>query len=388
MSENVFIIGAGETKFGELWERSLREIAVEAGLKAIENAGIYSKDVQVLYGSNSLGGTINAQNDIGSLIADFSGIASNHIPAIRIEASTASGAAAVREAYLGIKSGEIDCAIVGAVEKMTDLYGNEMLDHLGTLLDREWEAFFGATPAALAALSARKYMHDFNVPKEKLMSISVNDHLNATMNPDAQYRNKLTMETAMGSTMVADPLNIMDCSPMSDGAAALVMCSESFMKKNKKEGIKIMSSAVSQDFLALHSRNSYYTMDSTVLAAKSALEKSGIKHKDVSFVELHNSFSIYGLTAIEDLGFAEKGKGKQVIDEGIGVNDSLPINPSGGLKAKGNPIGAVGVGQFVEAVTQLRGKAGQRQVKDAKFGMLHNIAGTGSTSYVHIVGGE
>ena len=387
LSEDVYIIGAGETKFGELWERSLRELAVEAGLRAIESAGIYSKDVQLLYGSNSLGGTINSQNDIGSLIADFSGIASNHIPAIRIEASSASGAAAVREAYLGIRSGEYDCVMVGAVEKMTDLYGTEMLDHMGTMLDREWEAFFGGTPAAMAALSARKYMLDFNVPKEELLSMSVNDHNNASMNPDAQYRNKITMEAAMESTMVAEPLNMMDCSPMSDGAAALVLCSGSFLRKRKLEGVKILSSAISQDFLALHSRRSIYTMDSTVLAARTAFERAGLKQKDISFAEVHDSYSIYGLTALEDLGFAEKGKAREVIDAGIGLGGPLPINPSGGLKAKGNPIGAVGVGQFVEAVSQISGKAGQRQVKDARVGLLQNVAGTGSTSIVHIVGG-
>lgn len=388
LSEDVYIIGAGETKFGELWERSLRELAVEAGLKAVENAGVYSKDVQILYGSNSLAGTINAQNDIGSLIADFSGIASNHIPAIRIEASSASGAAAVREAYLAIRSGEYDCVMVGAVEKMTDLYGPEMLDHVSTLLDREWEAFFGATPAAMAALTARKYMHDFGVEKEQLMTIPISDHNNASMNPDAHYRNKLTMESAMGATMIAEPLNMMDCAPMSDGAAALVIASGSFMKKNRLNGVRILSSGISQDFLALHSRNSIYTMDSTVLAARQAMEKAGVKHKDISFVEVHDSYSIYGLTAIEDLGFAKKGKADEVVQSGIDIKGALPLNPSGGLKAKGYPIGAAGVSQFVEGVLQLTEKAGQRQVKGARYGMMHSVAGTGSTSLVHIIGGE
>ena len=155
---DVYIIGAGETKFGELWEKSLRELAVEAGLRAVENAGIFTKDIKALYGSNSLAGTINGQENIGSLLSDFSGIADQNIPAIRIEASTASGGAAVREAFLAVKSGEYDVVMVGGVEKMTDIYGSDILDMTSSLLDREWEAFFGATPAALAAMSARKYM--------------------------------------------------------------------------------------------------------------------------------------------------------------------------------------------------------------------------------------
>ena len=388
LSENVFVIGAGETKYGELWEKSLRDLAVEAGLKAIENAGIYSRDVQILYGSNSLAGIINGQENIGSLIADFAGIASGNIPAIRIEASSASGGAAVREAYLAIKSGEYDVAVVGGVEKMTDIFGNEVLDMMSSLLDREWEAFFGATPAALAAISARKYMKDFNVKKEALAMMSVNDHANASLNPNSHFKNKITLDQALNATSVAEPLNLMDCSPVTDGASAIVLASESYLKKNKLNGMKILASAISQDYLALHSRNSIYTLDSTRIAADEAFRRSGLKREDVSFVELHDSYSIYGLMELEDLGFAKKGEAHKLVNEDIRLGGRLPVNPSGGLKAKGNPLGATGVGQFVEAFLQLKGKADKRQVKDARYGLLQNMAGTGSTSVVHIVGGD
>ena len=387
MSE-VYIIGSGETKYGELWDRSLREIAVEAGLKAVENAGIYSRDIQILYGSSSLSGTVNGQNDIGSLIADFSGLASNNIPAVRVEASSASGAAAVREAYLAIRSGEYDVAMVGGVEKMTDIYGSEMLDMMSTTLDREWEAFFGATPAALAAMSARKYMADFHVDKETLSMISVNDHENASKNPSAHYRNKLTLDAAMNSTMVADPLNIMDCSPISDGASALVLASDGYMRKNGMEGVRIEGSGIAQDYLALHSRASLYRLDSTAIAARKALDQANVRNDDISFVELNDSYSIYGLMALEDLGFAKKGSAKDLVPDEISLKGRIPVNPSGGLKAKGNPMGATGVGQFVEAYLQFRGKAGERQIKDPEHAMLHNMAGSGSTSIVHIVGGD
>ncbi len=386
MLNNVYIIGAGETKFGELWDKSLRNLAVEAGLKAIENAGVYSKDIDAIYGANGLAGTINEQENIGALIADFSGLSNEGIPALRVEASTASGAAAVREAYLSIKSGEYDLVVVGGVEKMTDIHGSSILEKMSSILDREWEAFFGATPAAMAALIARKYMNDFNVEKEALSMFSVNDHLNASKNPDAQYRNKLTLEQAMGATPIADPLNMMDCSPISDGAAAIVLASENFVKKNKKEGVKILSSAVAEDYLSVGSRESIYTLNSAKLAAEKAFKKAGIKRDDISFLEVHDSFSIYGLLELEDLGFAEKGKAKNMVYDDIKLNGRLPVNPSGGLKAKGDPYGAVGIGQVVDAYKQLMEKAGEGQIKNARYALLHNMAGTGASSIVHILG--
>lgn len=385
---DVYIVGAGETKFGELWEKSLRELAVEAGLRAIENAGVFSRDVEVLYGSNSLAGIINGQENIGALLSDFSGIAENNIPAIRIEASTASGGAAVRQAYLAIKSGEYDLVMVGGVEKMTDVYGSEILDLTSSVLDREWEAFFGATPASLAAISARKYMTDFKVEKDALAMMSINDHLNASKNPNAQFKNKLRLEQALNAVPVAEPLNMMDCSPVSDGAAALIIASEDYVRKNKLDGVKILSSADAQDYLAVHSRKSLYTLESAKVASRKALERAKLKIDDISFAEIHDSYSIYGLMELEDLGFTEKGKAKDLVYEDIKLDGRIPINPSGGLKAKGNPLGATGVGQFVEAYRQVKGKAGERQVKDPRYAMLHNMGGTGSMSVVHIVGGE
>ena len=386
LSNEVYIIGAGQTKFGELWNKSLRNLAVEAGLKAIEDAGIYSRDVDAIYGANSLAGVINQQENIGALITDFSGLSADGIPSLRVESSTASGGAALRDAYLSIKSGEYDVVVVGGVEKMTDIHGSDILEKSSSILDREWEAFFGATPAAMAALIARKYMHDFNVEKEALSMFSVNDHLNGSKNPDAQFRNKLTIQQAMNATAVADPLNMMDCSPLSDGAAALVLASESYTKKNNREGIRILSSAVAEDYLAVGSRKSIYTLNSTKLAVEKAFRKAQIKRSDISFMEVHDSFSIYGLLELEDLGFAEKGKAKDLVYDEIKLDGSIPVNPSGGLKAKGDPYGAVGVGQAVDAYKQLMGKAGDNQIKDAGYALIHNMAGTGSSSVIHILG--
>ncbi len=250
------------------------------------------------------------------------------------------------------------------------------------------EGFFGATPAAIAALICNKYMRDFKVDKESLSMMSVNDHLNGSKNPDAHYRNLLTLEAAMNSTAVSEPLNLMDCCPLSDGAAALVLVSESYMKKNNREGVRILSSSVSQDYLAFHSRKSLYTFDSTKIAARKAFGRSKLKPSDISFAEIHDSYSIYGLFELEDLGFAEKGKAKDLVYEDIKLNGSIPVNPSGGLKAKGNPFGATGIGQFVDADQQLKGKGKDRQVKSPSNALLHSMSISGSTSVVHILGGD
>ncbi len=388
LSKSVYIIGAGEAKYGELWDRSLRDIAVEAGLKAVEDAGIRTRDLGAIYMSNSLGGDISRQEHLSALMSDHAGISSEYIPSMRIEASTASGGAAIREGYLAIKSGEYDIVMVGGAEKMTELYGNENIDITSSILDREWEAFEGGTPAALAALSARKYLKDFNVPKEALAKLSVNDHLNASLNESAHFRNKITVQQALNATLIAEPLNLMDCAPLSDGASSVILASEEYVKKNSIEGVKILSSAMSQGPFALHSRECLYTVEPTKLAARKALKDANMKNSDVSFVEVHDSYNIYGLIALEDLGFAEKGKAKELIEEGISLNDRLPVNPSGGLKAKGFPYGATGVGQAVEAYLQLKGRANKRQIKDAKTAMIHNMAGSGVASVVHILGVE
>jgi acetyl-CoA C-acetyltransferase len=385
---NVYIIGVGEAKYGELWEKSLREIAVEAGLEAVESAGIRTKDLGAIYMGNALGGDISMQEHLSALMSDHAGIASEYIPSVRVETSTASGASAFREAYLGIRSGEFDLAMVGGAEKMTELYGNEIIDITSSIIDREWEAFIGATPAALAALSAKKYMTDFGVPKDILAQISVNDHFNASLNENAHFRNKITIDQALGATPIAEPLNLMDCAPLSDGASSLILASEKYVKEHGIEGVKVMGSGISQGPFALHSRESLYTIEPTRIASESALKQAGLSLKDISMVEIHDSYSIYGLMALEDLGFAKKGKASEIIQNGIGLDSALAVNPSGGLKAKGFPYGASGVGQIVEAYYQLKNKAGKRQIKSAKYAMTHSQAGSGAAALVHILGVE
>lgn len=381
---DVYVIGAGESKYGELWDRSLRDITVEAGLKAVESAGLRTKDLDIIYAGNSLGGIISKQEHLGALIADHAGLSGEDIPAIKIEASTASGAAAIHQAYMALKSGEIDVAMVIGAEKMTELYGNEMIDITSSILDREWESFVGGTPAAMAALSARLYMETFNVRREDLAKISINDHENASMNPVSHFKNKLSMKGALNSVWISEPLSLMDCAPMSDGASGIIMASENFVKREKMEGIKILASEMSQGSFSIQSREEIYTIDTARKASEKAFKKAGISPGKINHLELHNSYSIYGLMQIEDLGFAEKGKAKEIVESGIGINGHLPINSSGGLKAKGYPFGAVGVGQMVESYLQLMGKAGQRQIKGVERSLVYSMAGSGSASVVHI----
>ncbi len=382
----VAIIGAGETKYGEHWEKSLRDLAVEAGLKAIEDSSIYAEDIQAIFGGNMSAGSFVGQDHVGALIADFAGLAETKIPAMRVEAACASGAAALHAGYLAVASGMYDLVLVGGVEKMTDLPGNMATDILAGAADREWEVFLGATFPALGAMMARRYMHEYGLKIEQLALLPVIAHEHGSRNPDAHLRNKITVDTVLNAPMVADPLTIMHCSPVSDGAAAVVLAPAEMAKKYTDTPIKISASAVANDYISLHSRPSLTTQVATVEAGKRAYKMAKKEPKDIDFVELHDAFSIIALEALEDLGFAKKGEGIKLAEEGeLNLGGKLPYNPSGGLKAKGHPVGATGVGQVVEIVKQLRNEAEGRQVDGAEVALAHNVGGTATTTVVHIL---
>lgn len=382
----VAIIGAGETKYGEHWEKSLRDLAVEAGLKALEDAGIYSEDIQALFGGNMSAGSFVGQDHVGALIADFAGLAEKQIPAFRIEAACASSAAALHAGYLAVASGMYDIVLVGGVEKMTDLPGEMATDILAGASDREWEVFFGATFPALGAMMARRYMHEFGLTIEQLSLLPVIAHKHGAMNPDAHFQREISVDDVLNAPMVADPLTLMHCSPVSDGAAAVVLAPAEIAKKYTDSPIKISASTVANDYISLHSRSSLVKSPSTIIAGKKAYKMAKKEPKDIDIVEIHDAFSIIALEGLEDLGFAKKGEGIKLAEEGqLYYDGDLPYNVSGGLKAKGHPVGATGVGQVVEIVKQLRNEAGKRQVPDARVGLAHNVGGTMTTSIVHIL---
>ncbi|MCK4348074.1 MAG: thiolase domain-containing protein [Thermoplasmatales archaeon] len=383
---DVAVIGVGLTKFGELWDKSFRQLTAEAGSKAIFDAGIEGKEIDAMYVGSMSSGRFVGQEHVGALVADASGFSHVHIPSTRVEGACASGGLAVREGYLSIASGMNDVVVVGGIEKMNDVGGNAATETLATAADQEWEAFFGATFPALYAMIATKHMHDYGTTKEQLAQVAVKNHANGALNPYAQYQREIKLETVLNATTVAYPLGLFDCSPVTDGAASVVLCAADKAKEYTDKAVKIIASGQASDTLSLHGRRDICTLDSTVYAAKMAYKQAKLTPKDIDLAEVHDCFTIAEICAIEDLGFVEKGQGGKAVENKITTLDgSLPVNTSGGLKAKGHPVGATGVAQIVEIALQLRGDAEKRQVNDAKIGLAHNVGGSGATCTVHIM---
>src|SRR3989344_1601199 len=287
---SVSIIGAGLTEFGEHWERSFRELIAEAGIKAIQDSGIEGKDIQAAYGGCMASGRFIGQEHIGALIADQLGL--NPIPSTRLEAACASGGVALRNGYLAVSSGHHDIVAVGGVEKMTEVGVGEAGFALGGAGDQETELFHGATFPALYALMARKHMQEYGTTEEQMASVAVKNHKNAMHNHYAQFHKEFTIEDVMKSGYVASPLKLLDCSPLTDGAAAVILAEASLAKKLCEQPIEIISSAQASDTIALTGRKSLTEISATKVAAKIAFEKAGITHKDVDFAELHDCFTI------------------------------------------------------------------------------------------------
>ena len=381
---SVSIIGAGTTPFGEHWEKSFRELIAEAGTAALQSSGLAGKDIQAIYGGCMASGRFIGQEHIGALIADQLGL--NPIPATRVEAACASGGVALRNAYLVVSSGAYDVVAVGGIEKMTEVSTEEAAIALGGAGDQETELFHGASFPALYALIARRHMYEFGTTEEQMALCAVKNHRNATGNPNAQYRKEITLEDVMQSGYVASPLKLLDCSPITDGAAALILCStEKAKKMGFDNAIEIIGSAQASDSLALTGRKSLTEMLATKVAVKEAYAQASVKPSDIDFAEVHDCFTLAEILAIEDLGFFKKGEGGKATEEGrTALNAEISINPSGGLKAKGHPVGATGIAQAAEACMQLLGKANGRQVKGAEIGLTHNVGGSGATAAIHI----
>lgn len=381
----VAIIGIGCTKFGELWDKSFRDLFVEAGISAIEDAKVQGEEIDAIYGGNMSSGRFISQEHIGSLIADYSGLASLNIQATRVGGACASGGLALREGIFAVASGYNDIVVAAGVEKMTDVSVEVATDALTSAADREWEGMVGATFPGLYAMIARLHMHKYGTSSEQLAAVSVKNHKNAVYNEKAQYRQEITIEQVLNSTMIADPLHLLDCSPITDGAAAVILAPAEIAKKYTDTPIYIKATAQASDTISLHDRRDITTLDATVAAAKKAYNISKFTPKDIDLVEVHDCFTIAEICAIEDLGFVKKGRGGKATEDGITALDGdIPVNPSGGLKACGHPVGATGIKQVVEIVEQLRGEAGKRQVNKAEIGMTHNVGGSGGTCVIHI----
>ncbi|MFQ6127533.1 MAG: thiolase domain-containing protein [Thermoplasmata archaeon] len=382
---DVAIIGIGETEFGELWYKSFREIGIEAGLKAIEDAGITSQQIDALYVGNMSAGKFIEQEHIAPLVADYSGLANLHLPSVRVEAAGASGGVALATGYMAVASGMYNIVVVGGAEKMTDVGDAQALQILSATADQEWESVFGATFPSLYAMMARRHMHVYGTTREQLAAVAVKNHRNGAMNPNAQYKREISMEMVLNAPPVASPLGMFDCAPLSDGAAAVVLCPVEKAKKFTDTPIRIVGSGIATDTLALHSRRDICTMDATVIAGKKAFHQAKKTPNEIDVAEIHDNFTIAEIMAIEDLRFFKKGKGGEATEEGMtALNGEISVNTSGGLKARGQPVGATGVAQAIEIVRQLRGEAEKRQVDNATLGLAHNVGGTGATAVVHI----
>lgn len=383
---DVAIIGVGETRFGELWDSSFREIGIEAGLKAIEDSGITGQQIDALFVGNMSAGKFIEQEHVAPLVSDYSGLSPRHIPTYRIESAGACGAAALACAHMSVASGIYNIVVVGGAEKMTDVGDTEAAAILSATADQEWESVFGATFASLYAMMARRHMYEYGTTREQLAAVAVKNHKNGSLNPVAQYRREINIDMVLGAPPVAEPLGLFDCAPLSDGAAAVVLCPLGSAKKFTDTPIKIAGYGQSSDSIALHDRRDICTMDATVVAAKRAFHTAKLSPKDIDLAEVHDNFTITEVLAIEDLGFFQKGEGGPVTEDGrTALNSEISINSSGGLKARGQPVGATGLAQVVEVVRQLRGECGKRQVDGAEIGLTHNIGGTGASAVVHIL---
>lgn len=386
---DVAIIGVGCTEFGELWDKSFRELFVEAGISALEDSNVQGGKIDALYVGNMSGGRFIEQEHLGALIADYAGLASLHVPSTRVEAACASGGLALRQGIIAVASGYHDIVIAGGAEKMTDVSVETATDALAAAADREWEGIMGATFPGLYAMIARLHMHKYGTTQEQLAGVAVKNHHNGTMNPKAHFQNEISIEAVLNSAMIADPLRMFDCSPISDGAAAVVLAPAEIAKKYTDTPVYVKASAQASGTISLHDRPDITTLDSTVVAANRAYRMAKVAAKDIDFAEVHDCFTIAEICAIEDLGFAKKGEGGKATEEGMtSIGGKIPVNPSGGLKACGHPVGATGVKQAVEITLQLRGEAGKRQINGAEIGLAHNVGGSGGTAVVHIFGRE
>jgi len=385
MTREVAIIGIGCTPFGEFWDKSFRDIFVEAGIEALEDANVQGDEIDEIIGGNMSAGRFVGQEHISSLIADYAGLANLHIPSTRVEAACASGGLALRTGMLAVASGHADIVVAAGVEKMTDVSTQAATDMLTAAADREWEGFAGATFPGLYAMIARRHMYEYGTMSEQLASVAVKNHHNATMNPKAQFQNEISIEAVLRSAMIANPLHMLDCSPLSDGAAAVILAPAEIARKYTDTPVYIKASTQASDTITLHDRKDITTLAATAAAATRAYKMAKMIPADIDFVEVHDCFTIAEICAIEDLGFFEKGTGGKVTADGVtAIDGDLPVNPSGGLKACGHPVGATGIKQVVEIAEQLRGDAGKRQVA-GEVGMAHNVGGTGGTAVVHIL---
>ncbi|MCH8833852.1 MAG: thiolase domain-containing protein [Thaumarchaeota archaeon] len=379
--EKVCVLGAGSTKYGRL-DDSISDITIQASVDAIDSAGIEPKEIKAGYISNVFG-VADKQVHLGPVVMTNLGISER--PSLSIESACGSGSVAFREAFANVAGGFYDAVLVTGVEKVTHTGTEWTTTYFSYCSDFFYEGGAGASFPGLFASIARAYLNEFKATEEDFAEVAVKNHDNGLLNPKAHLRKKITVDDVMKSDVVASPLKLYDCCPFSDGASSVILCNESFAKEHNKDYIQVIGSGRGGSPAALQDREHMTTIPSTKIAVEAAYKMAGITPKDIDFAEVHDCFTVAEIIDTEDLGFFEKGQGVQAVREGqTKRNGQIPINPSGGLKSKGHPIGATGVGQIVEVYDQLTGKAGKRTIKDAKIGLTQNFGATGASCAVHI----
>ncbi len=378
----VAVIGIGQTPVGEHWDEDIRHLALKALQAAMKDAGV--DRVDALYVGNMLSGELTGQEHLGALVADFAGL--RGVEAVKVEAACGSGAAALRLGYVAVAGGLADVVLVVGVEKMTDATGPEATAALAMAADADHEVAHGLSFVAINALLMRRYMYEFGYRKEDFAPFTINAHANGMNNPYAMFHMKVTPEAYAKARMIADPINLLDSSPVADGAAAVVLAPADWARRTGRPVVRIAASAIATDTVALHDRRDPLVLEGAALSAWRAYQQAGIRPEDVDLFELHDAFSIMAALSLEAAGFARRGEGVRLaLDGEITRQGRIPIATMGGLKARGHPVGATGVYQVVEVVQQLRGEAGANQVPSARIGMAQNIGGSGATVVTHIL---
>ena len=378
---NIYVTGAATTKFGELWGISPRALARQAVSDALIDASLDVSRVEALFVGNMLSGMLGGQEHLGAFFAEELGLS---VPAFKIEGACASGGLALHNAINNVLSGQYETVVVLGVEKMTDHKPEDVATALMGA-GSESERLAGSTFPGLYAMLACAHMGEYGTTQEQLAAVAVKNHYHASLNPNAQFHALLTIQHVMKSAKVADPLKLLDCSPISDGASALIITSKN---TGGLKPVRILTSVAATDSLGLPQRKNLFSLQATQTASTKAYQQAGVAPGDIDVAEVHDCFTIAEVLAMEDLGFYEKGKASAGIARGettLGKAKHVVVNPSGGLKGCGHPVGATGVKQVAELVEQLRGRAGGRQVPGARVGLAHNVGGSGATATVHIL---
>ncbi len=384
---SVSIVGIGQSEVGELWNQSAREIAYDAITGAMGEAGIETADA--LFVGNMLSGSLLDQEHLATLIADYCGLTG--IEAAKIEAACGSGAAALRIGAMAVASGFHDVVIVAGLEKMTDTVGKDTTAGLATAADAEYEAMHGLSFVGLNALIMQRYLYEYNVPYDAFAGFSINAHRNGANNPNAMFQRPITLDDYVNASVVATPINIMDSSPVCDGAAAVILVpterAHEFTTGHHRGAVQIVGSAAATDTLAVHDRRDPLFLEAAYTSSQKAYQQAGIKPEELDLFEAHDAFTIMSALSLEATGFARRGEGWRMAQEDeIGLQGRIPISTMGGLKSRGHPVGATGIYQIVEIVQQLTGAAGANQIANARLAMAQNIGGSGATIITHILG--